>query len=62
MQKFVEDLRGVNGQIEFVIDLSVCSYALANVFPSFNMFEHKWVLLQGGLVSNWAEKIGVIGL
>ena len=53
---FVAEMRHWKRNLGLVIELSVCSRALADKFPSFNVFDHQWVLVQGGLTNNWAMK------
>ena len=57
LKAFVGDLRAEHDHIEMVIELSVCSLELASLCPSFNVFAHKWVLVQGGLTNDWAKQI-----
>ena len=57
LKAFVGDLRAEHDHIEMVIELSVCSIKLASLFPSFNVFVHTWVLVQGGKTDDWAMKM-----
>ena len=56
LKAFIGDLRAKH-DLELVIELSVCSLELASLCPSFNVFVHEWVLVQGGLTNDWAMKI-----
>merc|ERR1719443_362418 len=57
LSSFVAELRRRNGKLNLVIELSVCTRALADMFPTFNVFSHDWVLVQGGRTNNWAMKV-----
>jgi len=56
LTQFVAEMRRRNDKIGLVIELSVCSPTLASKFP-FNVFEDRWVLVQGGLTNNWAMRV-----
>ena len=52
--EFVSELRKWYPRVQLVIELSVCTPDLANMFPSINPFTQDWMVVQGGLTHNWA--------
>ncbi len=55
MVEFVSELRVRNPEIVLVLEFSVCTRVLGEMFPSMNPFTEDWVMVQGGLTDNWAS-------